>query len=180
MKLSITKQSIIKIFSFIPALLIMSMIFSFSAQDSSESSSLSEKISIKVIEITDELLTLDLSDAQAQQATERIHTFIRKLGHFSEYLALGVSLVIPLYVVYHVRGRRLFLVPLCFCILFASTDEIHQLFVDGRHGSPKDVLIDSCGALTGILFSQMLCYILRKCIYEPLHLHNKNASKCNQ
>ena len=29
--------------------------------------------------------------------------------------------------------------------LYAISDEVHQSFVDGRHGSPIDVLIDSIG-----------------------------------
>ena len=29
--------------------------------------------------------------------------------------------------------------------LYACSDELHQTFVDGRHGTPVDVLIDSAG-----------------------------------
>lgn len=35
--------------------------------------------------------------------------------------------------------------------LYASTDEFHQLFVPGRSGQFRDVLIDSCGAAAGTL-----------------------------
>ena len=35
-------------------------------------------------------------------------------------------------------------------ILYAITDEIHQLFIPGRNGNVVDVLIDSCGGLIGI------------------------------
>jgi VanZ family protein len=35
--------------------------------------------------------------------------------------------------------------------LYASSDEIHQHFVEGRHGAPLDVAIDTVGALAGIL-----------------------------
>ncbi len=180
MKKQINKLSILKILSFIPALLIMSMIFSFSAQDSGESTSLSEQICSYAIELLDRLLTLDLTELQSAQAVERIHTFIRKVGHFSEYMLLGISLVLPLYTLYHIRGKKLFLTTLCFCIIFASTDEIHQLFVDGRSGSPKDVLIDTLGSFTGIISTQLFCYILRKCIIEPLQMHHCTASKCTQ
>ncbi|MEA2479240.1 MAG: hypothetical protein QOJ07_1162 [Thermoleophilaceae bacterium] len=31
-------------------------------------------------------------------------------------------------------------------VAYASTDEFHQTFVRGRHGSPVDVLIDATGA----------------------------------
>ena len=34
---------------------------------------------------------------------------------------------------------------------YAVTDEIHQTFVEGRHGAPLDVAIDTAGALAGVL-----------------------------
>jgi VanZ family protein len=35
-------------------------------------------------------------------------------------------------------------------IAYAVSDEIHQLFVRGRHGSPVDVAIDTAGILIGL------------------------------
>ena len=35
-------------------------------------------------------------------------------------------------------------------ILYACTDEIHQLFVPGRSGMIRDVFIDSIGGIIGI------------------------------
>ena len=35
-------------------------------------------------------------------------------------------------------------------IAYACTDEFHQTFVRGRHGSPIDVAIDALGALIGL------------------------------
>lgn len=37
-------------------------------------------------------------------------------------------------------------------LLYAITDEYHQTFVQGRHGSPVDVAIDSMGAALFVLF----------------------------
>jgi len=36
------------------------------------------------------------------------------------------------------------------CSLYAVTDEIHQLFVPGRSGELRDVMIDSIAALVGV------------------------------
>jgi VanZ family protein len=30
-------------------------------------------------------------------------------------------------------------------VLYAGTDEFHQTFIDGRHGTPVDVAIDAIG-----------------------------------
>ncbi|MEH6908026.1 VanZ family protein [Neobacillus drentensis] len=37
------------------------------------------------------------------------------------------------------------------CLFFAMTDEFHQLFVLGRVAQVKDVLIDSAGAIVGLV-----------------------------
>jgi len=36
-------------------------------------------------------------------------------------------------------------------VAYAITDEVHQLFVPNRQGSPWDVLIDSIGGAAGLL-----------------------------
>ena len=38
------------------------------------------------------------------------------------------------------------------CVIFAISDEFHQTFVAGRTGQSLDVLIDSAGALVGLVF----------------------------
>jgi len=35
-------------------------------------------------------------------------------------------------------------------IIYAITDEVHQLFISGRSGRVEDVIIDSIGVLTGV------------------------------
>lgn len=134
---------------------------------------LSYKVSYKVIEITDHILNLDLSDAQILQGIHRIHFYVRKTAHFSEYFLLAVSIACPLYV-YGIRGIWLLLTSGLFCIGFASLDEFHQLYVSGRSGSIRDVCIDSSGAFFGIIVTQILCYIVRKCIFDPICLRNKS------
>ena len=56
-----------------------------------------------------------------------------------------------------VRGYRHILFSAIVCVLYAATDEIHQLFVPGRGGQIRDVLIDSIGAGTGFIFYFIIC-----------------------
>lgn len=49
-----------------------------------------------------------------------------------------------------VKGSKAFIFSLMFCILYAVSDEVHQLFVLGRGAQVTDVLIDSAGAFVGI------------------------------
>ena len=43
---------------------------------------------------------------------------------------------------------------------YAATDEFHQLFVPGRSGEVRDVLVDTAGAVIGILFLSLLRFII--------------------
>lgn len=106
-------------------------------------------------------------------AEESIISFaVRKGAHFLEYLLLGASLF------YTVKDRRRaegapkvgqevdggraaagmpaaggvfgFFIPWIFAALYAASDEVHQYFVPGRSCELRDVLIDACGAATGV------------------------------
>lgn len=163
---------LLKPLSFAPALIIMYCIYSFSAQDGTASSNMSYQVSYKVIELTDQVFNLDLTDAQILQGIRRIHFYVRKTAHFSEYFLLAASIACPLYV-YGIRGIWLILTSGLICVGFASLDEFHQLYVSGRSGSIRDVCIDSTGAFTGILITNIFCYIGRKTIFEPLSCHHE-------
>ena len=51
---------------------------------------------------------------------------------------------------------------LIFSIFYAASDEFHQTFVPGRDGNIVDVLIDSSGALVGILLSSIVYFLIIK------------------
>ena len=67
---------------------------------------------------------------------------LRKLAHVSEYAILGFLLA---------RALRRPGVAVALAAGYAVTDEVHQTFVEGRHGAPRDVAIDASGALVGVL-----------------------------
>lgn len=70
----------------------------------------------------------------------------RKLIHFGEY-ALLCFLWWRVFV-RHADARRAALIALVVTSAYAATDELHQTFVEGRHGSPIDWAIDTAGAAT--------------------------------
>ena len=66
---------------------------------------------------------------------------LRKLAHVTEYAVLGFLL-----------ARVVTIAPaLLIGVLYAVTDELHQMFVAGREGAPRDVAIDALGVAIGIL-----------------------------
>lgn len=158
---------ILKPLSFVPALLMMYIIFSFSAQNGAASSNLSYKVSHRAIAIADRTLDLELTDQQIARCISRIHYYVRKIAHFTEYFLLAVCVAFPLYV-YGIRGIWLVAAAGILCVGFAALDELHQYFVSGRNCSVRDVIIDSCGSFAGILFVRISGYIGRKTIFGPL------------
>ena len=69
---------------------------------------------------------------------------IRKLAHFTEYFILGI---IVANFIKNIHKKPYY--AIIFCILYAISDEIHQIFVSGRAFQIKDILIDSLGILCG-------------------------------
>jgi len=67
---------------------------------------------------------------------------LRKIAHACEFALLGALLLRALG-----DERAAFVGGL----LYAISDEVHQLFVPGRAGSPIDVAIDSLGVAVGVL-----------------------------
>ena len=88
-------------------------------------------------------------------AEERVVVGVRKAAHVTEYAALAL-------LVWRARRKpargdtrpwnwREAGFALAFAALFAASDELHQHFVPKREGKPADVLIDTVGALIGLL-----------------------------
>ena len=90
------------------------------------------------------------------------HNLIRKLAHFVEFGALGVSLT-ALSAQFDRKKRYLFGTPMAVSALVALSDEGLQSFT-GRGNSMKDVLIDCGGAFCGVLFVAAILWLqhLRK------------------
>lgn len=83
---------------------------------------------------------------------ELLSLIIRKLAHYTEYLILGL-LVVNLLKDYH---NKYLLISFIICILYATSDEIHQLFVPGRSCQFLDILIDTLGSITGTYLYKLL------------------------
>ena len=128
---------------------IMVLIVCFSSQHSMESNNLSKGIAGRILTLLQEVLP-DLT-------LDELNLFLRKLAHFTLYFILGCSLT-------GVFGRQRRVPPVLAAILagacFAASDELHQMFSDGRSASAWDVLLDTCGVTAGSLLTYG---IVRQC-----------------
>lgn len=159
-------RTLLKPLSFLPALLLMYMIYNFSAQPAELSSQLSFRVSCKLVEAADYILDTNLEQWEIEDWATRIHFITRKLAHMTEYFLLAVAVSFPLYV-YGVRGIWLMLLAGLICVGFACGDEYHQSFIDGRSPSKKDVAIDSFGVFVGIILVRIVGWTGRKTIFRP-------------
>ena len=122
----------------------MTIIFLFSNQKADDSSKLSDGIIVKVANV---FVDRDLSTNEREAILEKYTTIVRKTAHFGIYLVLGI-LVINFLCEYNIK--HIILVSIIVCLLYSITDEVHQLFIEGRSGEVRDVLIDTSGSLVGI------------------------------
>lgn len=139
------EKNLKQILRFIPMLAVMVIIFLFSCKEGDDSASQSGLILTAIKNLVEEVTKRGMSDA----AVSTLHHIIRKTAHFTEYAVLGCTVM---YAVWNKwKSHRVPLIlPEVIAALYATTDEIHQYFVPGRYGTWSDVLIDSCGAFTGI------------------------------
>ena len=88
MKILIT---LLKPLSFLPALLMMYVIYSFSAQPGEVSGNLSYQVSYDIVELKSELLSENLSSDELAYKADGIHYYVRKAAHMTEYFLLAIA-----------------------------------------------------------------------------------------
>ncbi len=126
---------------------IMAFIFFQSALPADLSSQESGRVVDLIIRLFQDILPLD---------RQTMVFIVRKGAHFTEYTILGGFLVPA---VKEWMAADTTPVPVSMeriaawlaGTLYAVTDEIHQFFVPGRSCELRDIVIDSCGVLAGVL-----------------------------
>ena len=135
-----------KILSWSLVILWMGLIFFFSHQPATESSELSSGIT----EVIVDMVHVIAPDNDQMFNQDIINFSIRKAAHFGVYLVLGI-LVSNGLICNSIPRPKAIILALIVCVLYAISDEFHQLFVPGRSGQVSDVLLDSTGGLVGVL-----------------------------
>lgn len=148
----------------------MVVIFSASAQTGSDSGGMSRTVADGLLSLWSALTGASFEGAARDAAIEALQLPIRKGAHMAEYALLAVLAFAHLLTYERwtsgqgqgpsvaVGGSLLqpALLAWTFATLYAATDEVHQLFVPARAGMVTDVLVDSAGALVGVLFAWLV------------------------
>lgn len=125
------------------------VIFGFSAQNGEQSGSVSMQLSEKCVEILN-----TISGKHWENTAMFFEHPLRKLAHFSEYACMGILIFSIVY--QWVMGKKKYLIATLWVFLSAAVDEWHQSFVPGRYASIKDVLLDTCGGICGIVLLTLI------------------------
>lgn len=127
----------------------MILIFTLSSQPAHQSNHLSRGVTEFIVEIVEKVTSKDGIDIS------RLNHMARKNAHFFTYLILGI-LVMNTMRRSGMSGYKVLALSIGICVLFAGSDEVHQLFVLGRGAQIKDVLIDSAGAIVGVILYSLM------------------------
>ena len=165
-------SSIKKYLAWAPALTIAIMIFYFSSQPADVSTASSSQISRLLLQFADLLQLASLENANITALCELMETPVRKSAHILEFSILNISILYALHV-WAMKGRKWIAAAWIITVLYACTDEIHQLFVPGRAGMVTDVMIDSIGVtLISIVLLWRVCSGEKKGSISPFHIKN--------
>ncbi len=158
------------------AFAVCSLIFYMSAQTASVSSKTSGELIFKFSKLfVQQFEELDASSKVA--FVEAMQFIVRKSAHFLIYAFLGFN-VAGAFSTFKIQFNGLFISSLVFSLVYAISDEVHQLFVKGRSCEVRDVLIDLFGALAGIcLFLLIATLILKKKYTDSNSVREKNMRK---
>lgn len=167
------KNIIIRTVTFMLTIMVFFIIFNFSSQNSDKSTGTSNFVINAIININP--FTNNLEVAQKEAIKEKMKMPIRKLAHFSIYTILGITTMCHMST-YAISKYKRIGSSLSIGVLYAISDEIHQLFVSGRSGQMTDVLIDS----TGVLFGIGIVLVVRNIIMKNKKIKKEASIKMQQ
>lgn len=101
----------------------------------------------------------------APSVDQQLLTFlVRKGAHIFAYFVLGILTFNALWRVDLSKFKFNYPLGLSIivCALYATSDEFHQLFISGRSGEIRDIIIDSCAATVGVFIISIFCNNIAK------------------
>ena len=87
---------LLKPLSFLPAILMMYLIYSFSAQTGEVSGALSYEVSYQIVETKNEVLNENKTYDELAYSASSIEFYVRKAAHMTEYCLLAIAISFPL------------------------------------------------------------------------------------
>lgn len=159
------------IFSFMPMVVMMIIIYLFSAKNGVQSSHTSGGTVSIMISFFEKIPGIHITELKQAELARYMELPVRKLAHITEYGILLATIYIPIEKNFMLENSKKVIVSAVIAILYAASDELHQRFVPGRSGRVTDVLIDSIGILVALFILQI--------IYQKKRKHNRKNVMTN-
>lgn len=144
----VDKKRLIRILAWSCTLIWMGIIFYLSSQPATQSAHLSTGVKNGLLSVL-----MHFMPGIENIEIRSLDFYIRKNAHFIAYFILGT---LTLFALVRSEARKPANLALLICLLYAISDEVHQLFIPGRSGQFRDVLIDGAGAILGILLTTIV------------------------
>lgn len=90
-----------------------------------------------------------LTTAEFEEHMSALHFLVRKAAHFTEFFVLGILLASVFYS-FGLKMSVICVAAVLTGVLYAVSDELHQLFVSGRTMALFDILVDTAGIIFGV------------------------------
>lgn len=138
----------LSVFFWIAAAAWCGVLFFLSGQNAVESGALSQFVTRIVLRLFPFLKT----------SPELLELFLRKCAHFAIFTIEGALLGAAMMTCLPERAVGGLLTVMT-CMILAVLNEYHESFIDGRSCEFRDMLIDSGGGVTGVLFAALLLWL---------------------
>ena len=138
-----------KIIKIILVIVWMGVIFSFSNEEATGSDKLSHNFIVRITKV----VVGKKYNAKIEQKAMSYVTIVRKTAHAFIYFVLAV-LSFSLFKEYFGITSKTIIYTVFLCLCYSISDEFHQMFIAGRSGELRDVLIDCSSAI----LATFLCY----------------------
>jgi VanZ family protein len=151
---------VVRVIFFLLLMATFAVIFCFSSENGKKSGNTSRGVMRTIIDHYPQ--TKHLDEEQKEKIVEDAQPIIRKLAHFGVYTLAGINLM-GFWATFR-NLRKIQRVGLAFgCgVIYAITDELHQLFSAGRTARIFDVGVDSLGVLFGIGIVNFVLWVVFK------------------
>ena len=157
------KTAVIRVVLILILLADMIFIFYNSAQNAIESSSTSQSVTEQMAPIVvPDYEKLD--EEKKKEAVLSLDVIVREAAHLLQFVPLGFACYLLLQT-FKLPKRIAYLsyaIPPSFGLLYALSDEIHQIFSPGRFFDVFDLFMDMMGVLIGMLGAILLMLIIKK------------------
>ncbi len=130
---------------------LMAAIFWFSSQEADDSSETSgDFIEAFLTAFYRDFKQMDQADRD--EIVKSMQYVVRTAAHLSEFIVLGALMCAAAHATWR-SGRKTAWIVFSVCVLYAVSDEVHQLFVKGRTFQWTDIAVDFVGSLAGVILS---------------------------